>query len=70
MGLIDAIRTGTVLDNRSRELAILRVAAVNRSAYERKQHVPRIALVDGRYARGVRRRRALAEEIGALSDQG
>ena len=47
MGLIDAIRANTVLDGRSRELAILRVAAVNRSAYEIKQHVPRIALSMG-----------------------
>jgi alkylhydroperoxidase family enzyme len=47
MGLIDALRTKTVLDNRSRELAILRVAHVNGSDYERKQHVPRIALTMG-----------------------
>lgn len=43
MGLIDAIRSKTVLDGRSRELAILRIANVNKSAYEMKQHVPRIA---------------------------
>jgi alkylhydroperoxidase family enzyme len=47
MGLIDAIRTHTVLDGRSREIAIIRAANVNRSAYEMKQHVPRIALSMG-----------------------
>ena len=47
MGLIDAIRAHTVLDGRSREIAIIRAAIVNRSAYEMKQHVPRIALSMG-----------------------
>jgi alkylhydroperoxidase family enzyme len=47
MGLIDAIRAKTMLDGRSRELAILRIANVNRSAYEMKQHVPKIALSAG-----------------------
>lgn len=47
MGLIDAIRSSTALDTRSREIAIIRTATLNRSAYEIRQHIPRIALASG-----------------------
>lgn len=47
MGLIDAIRRGTVLDGRTREIAIIRVGHLNRSAYELRQHVPRLATAEG-----------------------
>lgn len=47
MALIDAIRNETVLDGRWREIAILRVAAQNASAYEIRQHIPRIAKAEG-----------------------
>jgi alkylhydroperoxidase family enzyme len=47
MGLIDAIRTGTTLDPRTREIAIIRAAHANRSEYEIRQHIPRYALAAG-----------------------
>jgi 4-carboxymuconolactone decarboxylase len=47
MALIDAIRTGTALDPRTREIAIIRAAHVNRSEYEIRQHIPRHALAAG-----------------------
>jgi alkylhydroperoxidase family enzyme len=47
VGLIDAIRTGTEIDARTREIAIIRCAHVNRSIYELKQHIPRLALAAG-----------------------
>jgi 4-carboxymuconolactone decarboxylase len=47
MALIDAIRTGTALDPRAREIAIIRAAHANRSEYEIRQHIPRHALANG-----------------------
>jgi alkylhydroperoxidase family enzyme len=47
MRLIDGIRTSTEIDPRTREIAIIRCAHVNRSTYELKQHVPRLALATG-----------------------
>lgn len=47
MALIDAIRNETVLDGRSREIAIIRVASQNASAYEIRQHIPRLAKAEG-----------------------
>lgn len=47
MGLIDAIRSTAILDGRAREIAIIRVANINNSAYEKRQHVPRHALANG-----------------------
>lgn len=47
MGLIDAMRTKIEIDGRIREFAIIRAAYVNGSAYERNQHVPRLALAEG-----------------------
>lgn len=47
MGLVDAIRTASVLDARTKEIAIIRCAHVNDSQYEMKQHVPRLAAAAG-----------------------
>jgi alkylhydroperoxidase family enzyme len=47
MGLIDALRNHTELNARLREIAIIRAAHLNRSAYEIRQHVPRLATAAG-----------------------
>jgi 4-carboxymuconolactone decarboxylase len=43
----NAIRWETQLDGKTRELAIIRVAVINRSAYVFKSHVPSMALAEG-----------------------
>ena len=45
--MIDAMRTKVTIDGRVREIAIIRAAHLNKSAYERKQHVPRLAEAEG-----------------------
>jgi alkylhydroperoxidase family enzyme len=47
MALVDTIRRSRTVDGRTREIAIIRCAHVNASAYEINQHVPRIALAEG-----------------------
>lgn len=47
MQFIDAMRTKITIDGRIREFVIIRAAHLNDSAYERKQHVPRLALAEG-----------------------
>src|SRR5215467_15607219 len=43
----NAVRFGTTLDGRLRELVILRVAHLNGAAYVIRQHVPELALAEG-----------------------
>ena len=44
---INAVRWGTALDGRLRELLIIRIGHLNSCAYIVKQHVPRLALPEG-----------------------
>jgi 4-carboxymuconolactone decarboxylase len=44
---VGAVRWKTKLDGRIRELAIIRIAHLNRIAYVLQQHVPTLALADG-----------------------
>jgi alkylhydroperoxidase family enzyme len=55
---VGAVRWKTTLDRRIRELAIIRIAYLNRIAYVLQQHVPKLALADG----------VTLEECNALSD--
>jgi alkylhydroperoxidase family enzyme len=47
MALVDTMRRSRIVDGRTREIAIIRCAHANASAYEINQHVPRIALSEG-----------------------
>jgi 4-carboxymuconolactone decarboxylase len=44
---INAVRWKTQLSGRLRELLIIRIAVINRSAYAIAQHVPKLALAEG-----------------------
>jgi alkylhydroperoxidase family enzyme len=44
---VGAVRWATQLNGRLREIAIIRIAHLNRMAYVLDQHVPRLALADG-----------------------
>ena len=44
---VNAVRWGTALDGRLRELLIIRIGHLNSCAYILKQHVPRLALPEG-----------------------
>jgi alkylhydroperoxidase family enzyme len=55
---VGAVRWKTTLDGRIRELAIIRIAYLNRIAYVLQQHVPKLALADG----------VTLEECNALAD--
>jgi len=44
---VDTMRRSKVVDGRTREVAIIRCAHANASAYEINQHVPRIASAEG-----------------------
>ena len=55
---VGAVRWKTRLDGRIRELAIIRIAHLNRIAYVLQQHVPALALADG----------VTLEECEALAD--
>ena len=46
-GLINAVRWGTTLDGRLREILIIRIGHLNSCAYIVKQHVPRLAAPEG-----------------------
>jgi alkylhydroperoxidase family enzyme len=55
---LNAVRWRTGLDGRLREIVIVRIAHLNRSAYVLRQHVPRLAEADG----------LAAAECAALAD--
>jgi alkylhydroperoxidase family enzyme len=55
---INAVRWGTMLSGRLREIAIIRVGCLNRAPYVINQHVPRLAVAEG----------LTREECDALAD--